>query len=74
MCIYVCDVINNLFVQFAFFCTSLYFQQSSIIQDTVGTSYSIDLCLRDLITKSWHEMSHSRHTQSVARVVNCYPH
>ena len=22
----------------------------SIVQDTVGTSYSIDLCLRDLIT------------------------
>jgi len=30
---------------------------SSIVQDTVGTSYSIDLCLRDLITKSRRQRS-----------------
>jgi len=28
---------------------------SSIVQDTVGTSYSIDLYSRDLITKSWRQ-------------------
>ena len=30
---------------------------SSIVQDTVWTSYSIDLCSRDLITKSWRQRS-----------------
>ena len=34
-----------------------YMSIHAIVQDTVGTSYSIDLCLRDLITKSWRQRS-----------------
>jgi len=49
---------------------------SSIVQDTVGTSYSIDLRLYDLITKSWRQRSRvatkkQYSSESVAELLQC---
>jgi len=56
---------------------SIFNIQCSIVQDTVGTSYSIDLCSHDLITKSWWKRSRvatkkkQYSLESVAELLQC---